>query len=176
MSGGLYRVPDYKPARRDSLYDRANEHTIEAVDAYMQAEFGKRAVALSAMFVAAFDTVDEIEAVQLRLEEGTVAVVYDSIDEVIVRRQSSGRSSHKLLEVVEPEPCIVARFSTSHGPADISNRLRKKMDNNDEGEMNLACLYAIIGLALDEPVSFTPLVDGTIEQEEPPHVQLHMVQ
>jgi len=59
----------------------------------------------------------------------------------------------------------MAIFSTSNGPADISDKERERMENNDTA---VAGLFSQIGVPFFQEVAFKPLRDNSKNDDEEP--------
>lgn len=140
------------------IFERAKTKELPAVEEWLQREFGNRAVAICSTGIVGFDEFSERTGQLLQPMEGSVAGVFQGVRHVAVRKPRDTVRSH--LGTVEMMDLAV--FSTSHGPAEISNHDFDRMQNNDT---SVASLFGEIGVALSSEVSFGPLRDNSSAEE-----------
>jgi len=144
-----------------SLADRAGSPEHLSVFRWLNQNLGGRAVAIWAGEVVGLD--DETAETGELLDNANVSVAGIFIDtrRVVVRRpRASERSSVGSFDIVD-----MAIFSTSNGPADISDKERERMENNDTA---VAGLFSQIGVPFFQEVAFKPLRDNSKNDDEEP--------
>lgn len=142
-----------------TLIERAKSSEFSVIQEWLDKELGSRAVAIWCSEIIGIDESNSETGQVLEPMEGSVAGVLMGMRRVIVRRpKASDRSFLGSAEVVD-----VAVFSTSYGPADISDLDYEQMQNNDT---TAASLFKEVGVPLSAEVDFGPLRDNSSTEED----------
>ncbi|HEX6416513.1 MAG TPA: hypothetical protein VFZ62_03235 [Candidatus Saccharimonadales bacterium] len=142
-----------------SIAERVGSEEREAVFTWLDKELGGRAVAIWAGEIVGIDEETQTTGQVLDHSGGSVAGVFTDIRQVVVRSpRAADKSSLGIFDVMD-----VAVFSTSNGPADISDEMRERMENNDT---TVASLFGEVGVPFTQEVAFKSLRDNSRTEEE----------
>lgn len=158
----LYLVPEKtEPELGPSIVERAKSEELPVIDEYLRRELGGRAVAIITGELVELDHTFETTQSGQMIDhtDKSVAGVFMSIEWVIARRSLDAATS----SIGKPEDLMVAVFSTSHGPAEVSDDERQRMQNNDTSVISLV---SEIGVPIGSEVTFGPLVNNNKTEED----------
>lgn len=141
-----------------TLMERAKSQELPVIEEWLNRELGGRVVAIYANEIVGLDDANDETGQMLEPMKGSVAGILMGLRRATVRRpRDSARSFLGEASVID-----LAVFSTSHGPADISELDYNRMQNNDT---TAASLFREVGIPLSAEVDFGPLRDNSSTEE-----------